>query len=325
MKIFNILKSRFINHTPLILTHQITSLCNSRCKLCDRWLRNKESKYDLAKEEIFNLIENAKKSGIIAYTAWSAETLLRKDLPEILKYAKQNKLMTSIYTNGYFLEKKYKEISQNLDLLFVSLDSNDKIHDEMRQVKGMRERAIKGIKKCKEESNLKVIINSVISNRNLDKIDGLVKLSKELDISISFEPMHVDPLYNKQFQPTTEELKIAFLKIIQYKKSGYKIINSINYLNNFSIEKNFVCHYPKIFIDVDAHGNIFSCLNYKLKKNWGNIKEITFQEIFKSKDFKEFCNKREKCNNCNISGVIESSIGYSLNPLFLLEKIPYLI
>ena len=321
MKIFDLLKSRFISHSPFILTHQVTSLCNCRCKLCDIWKRISESKYDLTKEEIIFLIKKAKQSGIIAYTVWAAEPLLRKDLSEILQFAKQNKLITTVYTNGYFLEKRFNDISPFTDLLFVSIDSNDELHDEMRGVKGIRERAIDGIRLCKEESKMKVIINSVVCNLNLDKIEGLVELSKELDVPISFEPMHVKPGYSDQFQPTSEELETAFSKIINFKKSGYSIINSVKYLSNFTLEKRFVCHYPKIYVDVDSHGNISSCSCNVSRKIWDNIKEKTFMEIFNGKEFKEFCKRREKCNNCNIFGVIESSIGYSLNPLFFLEKI----
>ena len=238
-----------------------------------------------------------------------------KDLPDILKFAKEQKLMTSVITNGFFLKDRYSEIVPFTDYLMVSIDSNDDLHDKMRGVKGIRERAIEGIKLCKN-SRTKILINSVISNLNLDKIDGLLKLSKELGISITFEPMQTNEGYNEQFKLTEEEVKKAFTKIIKSKKAGYRIGNSFEYLNNFVKKKKYTCHAPKVYITVYANGNTGLCLN----KNWGNVKSKSFKEIFTSNEFKKFCKRVEKCNICDVSCVIETSIAYSLNPLFFLDK-----
>ncbi len=314
----NVLKSRLLSHTPLVLSHTITSLCNCRCKTCDLWKKSPEYKKDLSKEEIFRMIENAKKAGIIAYTAWGGEPLLRKDLPEILKFAKEQGLFTSIITNGFLLEKRYNEILPFLDFMVVSIDSNDDLHDKMRGIKGLRKKAIKGIELCKE-SNTKILINTVISNLNLDKIEGLLKLSKELNVPITFEPMEIKEGYNEQFRPTEEELKKAFSEILEFKKSDYRIGASSKYLKNFTEQKKYVCHAPKFFITVGTQGDISSC-GWNYWKSWGNVKNEQFNEIFKKNDFKDFCKKTEKCNKCDVSCVVEASIAYALNPLFFLDK-----
>jgi MoaA/NifB/PqqE/SkfB family radical SAM enzyme len=311
----NILKSRFLTQTPLALTHLVTSLCNCKCKTCDLWKKSSEYKNDLSKEEIFKMLKDAKRAGIINYTAWGGEPLLRKDLPEILQFAKEQKITTTVITNGFFLKERYNEILPFVDFLIVSIDSNDDLHDKMRGVRGLRERAIEGIKLCKK-TKTRIIINSVISNLNLDKAKGLLELSKELDVSITFEPMEIIEGYNEQLRPTKEELKTVFSKIIKFKKAGYHVGNSLEYLENFSKQKKYVCHAPKFYITVDTRGNVLSCL----KKNWGNIKNKDLREIFRSREFKRFCKDVENCNKCDVSCVIETSLAYSLNPLFFLDK-----
>jgi len=314
----NILKCRLLSQTPLALTHLVTSLCNCKCKTCDLWKKSSEYKNDLPKEEIFKMLKDAKKSGIISYTAWGGEPLLCKDLPEILKFAKEQELITTVITNGFLLKDRCNEILPFLDFLIVSIDSNDYLHDKMRGVRGLRKRAIEGIKLSKK-SKTKIIINSVVSKLNLDKIEGLLKLSKELDIPITFEPMEIIEGYNEQFRPTEKELKKVFSKIIKFKKAGYRIGNSFEYLKNFSKQKKYVCHAPKCYITVDTRGNISSCVG-SLNKIWGNIKNKSFKEIFRNKKFKEFCKEVEKCNKCNVSCVIETSLAYSLSPLYFLDK-----
>jgi len=287
MNIAKILKSRFITHTPIILSHRITSLCNCKCKTCDLWKRSSEVKDDLTKEEIFSLIKKAKDAGIIGYSVWGGEPLLRRDLPEILEFAKEAGLITMVITNGYFLKEKYKEILPFTDFLIVSIDFDDDMHDEMRGAKGIRKRAIEGIELCKN-SETKIIINSVISNRNYDKIEGLLALSRRLNVMHAFEAMDITEEYFKpadSFRPTDDQLKSAFSKIIAFNKKGYNIYNSIGYLENFSKKKKYTCHFPKILIVVDAHGDISSCHN----NSWGNAKNIDFDKIFSNRDFKYFC------------------------------------
>ena len=319
LKIF---KSRFFTNTPLVLTHLVTSLCNCRCKTCNAWKKSPEYKDDLSKEEIFNMLEDAKEAGIICYTAWGGEPLLRKELPEILKFAKTQNLVTTVVTNGLILKERYKEITPFLDFLVVSIDSNDDTHDKMRGVKGVRERAIEGIKLSKK-SKTKIIINSVISNRNLDKIDGLLRLSKKLEVPIVFEPMEKIEGYNEKYLPSKKELKKAFSKIIKFKKSGHRVGNSLEYLNLFFKKKTYICHAPKILTTIDTKGNVILC-PYNSYKKIGNIKDKKLKDIFKTNEFKDFCKKVEKCNRCDVSCVIETSLAYSLNPLFLLDKVRFL-
>ncbi len=216
------------------------------------------------------------------------------------------------------MKDRCSEISPFTDFLIVSIDSNDALHDEIRGVRGIREKAVEGINTYKSQnSKTKIIINCTISKLNVSKIKKLVELSKDLDVLIAFEPMEVICGYNEHLVPTNEELSTVFSEIIKYKKSGYKIVNSIQYMKNFAHKKRYVCHAPKVYISVDAHGNIFSCG----ENFWGNINETNFNEIFRSLEFKRFCKLSEKCNKCNVSCVIESSFAYKLDPLFMLDKL----
>lgn len=318
MRALSILKSMFITHSPLILTHRVTSLCNCKCDTCDLWKKSSEYKDDLSKEKIFEMLKDAKTAGMIGYSVWGGEPLLRKDLPEILQFAKKLKFMTMVITNGFFLKERHKEISPFTDFLAVSIDANDDLHDRMRGRKGVRKRAIEGIKLCKN-SKMKIIINSVISKLNVDRIEDLLDLSKELDVLHTFEPMDINEDYfkpNQQLRLSKEERQTVFSKIIKFKKAGYRIGNSTQYLHNFSYQKEYTCHSPKISITVDAHGTISSCVNTV----WGNITNRRFKEIFESQEFKEFCKKAEQCNKCDVSCVIELSLSYSWSPSYLLDK-----
>lgn len=272
----------------------------------------------MSKEKIFTMLEDAKQAGVLFYVAMGGEPLLRKDLPDILRYAKKLGFVTSVVTNGYYLKERHAEILPFTDMIVVSIDSNDELHDTLRGVKGIREKAIEGIKACKGGNTL-LSIYSVICTLNLEKIDGLVKLSQDLDIPITFQPMDVYKGYNDHLRPSGAQLTNVFSKILTLKKAGHKISDSTQYIKYIQQQRSYVCHAPKSFIYIEADGTIFSCKDI-LDKPWGNVKDCSFKEIFHSDEFKEFCHQVESCNLCSVACVIEGSLAHSLDPLFIVQQ-----
>lgn len=319
MKTVDIWKSRFLSHTPFRLVHDVTYRCNCKCKTCERWKKSSNYSNELSTDEVFKMLEDAKETGLILYAAEGGEPLMRKDLPQILEYAKKLGLFTTVVTNGFYLKERHNEILPFTDTLIVSIDSNDELHDEMRGLNGIREKAIEGIQLSKN-SKSKLIINSVISNQNLDKIDGLVKMSEELDVPIIFQPMDIAKGYNEKLRPTQNQIKKTFSRIAELKKAGYKIGNSYSYLHYIISNKQYTCHAPKCYIFVLPNGDIVSCCDV-IDKVWGNVKGKNFNDLFKSKEHKEFCKKMEKCFECRVSAIVEISLLYSLHPRNLLENI----
>ena len=315
-----LIKSRLYTHYPFILSHKVTSLCNARCKICDLWKESEKHKQDMSKEEIFDMLKKADKVGMIEYIVWGGEPLLREDLPDILKFARELGLYTELVTNGMYLKNKYKEIAPFINHISVSIDAPDEHHDEMRGVKGLFENAIKGISEVQKRGVTTISICFVISRLNLDKIEGMVHLSSNLGVPVNFEPLVIFPGYNEELMPSKEELREAFSKILYFKKSGFPILSSKKYPEIIAKEKTFTCHVPRIFFEVNAQGDSRSCLDDK----WGNIKKTSFKDIFQSEKYKKFIERAKGCTKCNVSCVIENSLLYSFNTELLMERLKYI-
>ena len=78
--------SRFITHKPVIMTHMVTSACICKCKICDNWRNNKQSK-EMTTKEIFRILDQAREMNFVAYIAWGGEPLIRPDIMQILEYS----------------------------------------------------------------------------------------------------------------------------------------------------------------------------------------------------------------------------------------------
>jgi radical SAM protein with 4Fe4S-binding SPASM domain len=317
MKTIDLLKSRFITHSPVRLMHDVTYQCNCTCSICNKWKSAPQQKNELKLDAIISMLDDARKAGIINYVAVGGEPLLRADFFEIITYAKKRDFITSIVTNGYYLQERYDELEPYTDSLVVSIDSHDERHDKMRGVNGLKKRAIEGIKTWKQGTT-SITINSVLCSYNYDAVEGLVDLSSELGVPILFQLMGRCEGYNENLILDQQQIHDTFLQIIKLKKEGYNIENSYDYLYSIAEKKPFICHAPKYMIHVEANGDIISCIDIIYKK-WGNVKDIRFNTIFSSQAFKSYSKQVEHCNECPVTCVVEGSFLYSLNPFYLID------
>ncbi|MFQ5836604.1 MAG: radical SAM protein, partial [Candidatus Bathyarchaeia archaeon] len=152
--------------------------------------------------QICRMLDDARGVGMTDYIVWGGEPLLRDDLPTVLAYANRKGLDNTLITNGSLLPERIDEIAQNLYGLIVSIDHPEAgKHDQLRRKKGVYRKAIEGIERAKEYEHLNIFINCVIQKGNINQLEGMVKLAKEMGVKITFEMMEVVENYNENFVP----------------------------------------------------------------------------------------------------------------------------
>ena len=136
--------------SPLKIPLNITRKCNLKCKHCFNDAGNLDSE-ELTTAELFRLINQMRESGTFFLTIGGGEPLLREDLFEVIKYARENFIAVSIVTNGLLLnEEIVKKLNTlNLDTITVSIDGLEKNHDQIRG-EGSFKKAINKIKILRE-------------------------------------------------------------------------------------------------------------------------------------------------------------------------------
>ncbi|WP_407355352.1 radical SAM protein [Methanolobus sp. WCC5] len=298
-----------IRKRPFVLSHAINSRCNMRCSFCEYW---KNEGVEMELDDIFSLLDQARDFGILVYNAWTVEPLLRKDLPQILRHAKQLGMVTSLITNGLLLEKRADELV-DLDYLSVSVDGTASYQD----IRGVSlERIMPGIIKAKNIINNPLLMNCVISGKNLDDIEELITMAKDLDVKISFEPMHefqgiASDTWNDMGIRDMQKYRRTVDRIIEMKKEGYPIINSCTYLKMVrDLRPAFNCHANDIILDVNADGSIENCRVHRspighISEGIGNVWERTR---------KTRKNIARECSKCLFFGYVENSLMYNFNP-----------
>jgi MoaA/NifB/PqqE/SkfB family radical SAM enzyme len=221
---------------PLFCGHKLTYNCNLKCKMCPFW---KRSNKDLSTETEKTILRRIYDSGACAIAFEGGEPLLRKDLNEILAFSRSLPLQTSLVTNGTLLASKIGEIAQYINgAIYVSLDGLEKTHDVIRGVNGCFKKTLEGITAASKKVH--VIINTTIMNENIHEIEDLVELAKGLDVKISVAVAHE---YYETEASTPGKLKIREIsgKLVELKRKGYPLINSIGYFRVLAREKKWIC------------------------------------------------------------------------------------
>jgi len=297
-----------VRRRPFVLTHGINARCNLSCRFCEYW---RHPGQEMSTPEILQMLDEAHDFGIGVYNAWTVEPLMREDLPKILKHAKDLGLTTSLITNGLLLQKRAAELT-NLDLLSVSVDGIKSYKD----LRGIDLQDILAGIRAAQQAGHEVLMNCVISGKNVDELEDLVHLAKSLGCWISFEPMHESPgIEEKVWGPLRisdiPAYEQALDRLIELKRSGAPIINSQTYLKMIrDLEPRFHCHASDIIMHVAADGSMESCRVHH--EPLGNVSE-GLANVWQSSQEK----RREIVlggEGCLFFGYVENSLLYEFVP-----------
>lgn len=177
---------------PYNIVIEPTNVCNLQCPLCSTGIGAKtRTKGVLNLENFKKMINQIKDSCLqLSLQNWGEATLV-EDLPEMIKYASENKIFTRLstnfsikYKNGYI----EKLVRSGLGRIVVDLDgTTQEVYENYRR-NGNLETVLQNTKeliKIKKENNLEFPIiqaRMLVMKHNEHQIDEFKKISKELEV-----------------------------------------------------------------------------------------------------------------------------------------------
>lgn len=214
------------------INYHLTKSCNMKCKFCFATFND----LGVVKHNLENskkIILEIAKNGFTKITFAGGEPTLIKELPEIVKYAKEVGLITTIVTNGAKLSEDslLRKLAPYLDWVALSIDT---LNDELNIKSG---RAINGgntaitesffvelIEKLKQ-LNIRVKINTVVSNFNWKEDMNAFISSVKPDRWKILQALKVDG-QNDLFQDNFEITDTQFKKYLIRNQSALLSINN---------------------------------------------------------------------------------------------------
>jgi MoaA/NifB/PqqE/SkfB family radical SAM enzyme len=275
---------------------------------------------DLNTEAVLNLLDEAYDFGMRGYYLFGGEPTVRKDIGQIVNYAKKKGFITTMNTNASLLATKAESL-RNLDFVFISLDYFNEYHDFIRGRRGAFDEVIKSVNEMRRTGKTRVTLVTTISTLNPDAIEPMAKLACDLKVGISYNS--VEPTVQSSFETGRVEtpvqnyglgkaqLQAFYDSLLKLKREGYPLMETEYVLNHFTEERPWICQFPKMFVYVSPNKKIFSCTyDHTYDLNQGS-----FKDYFSSKLYQKHVANAEKCNICVRTCVRGYSYAYDLNPL----------
>ena len=186
-------------------------------------------------------------------------------------------------------------------ILFVSLDGIEKTHDRIRGVNGCFKEALKGIAAAKNK--VSVTINTTIMSDNINEIEDIVKLAKDLGVRIVLSAAH--EYHNIEGTVAkADEIRGIAKRLIELKRKGYPIMNSTSYFKVIAKEKNWKCK-PWSVVNIGTDGQlVLPCYVHNQYETSESIFEKSIKETTSTFDWRITHN----CMKCNLHCYVEPSL-----------------
>jgi len=307
----------YLKFKPDSATLNITDRCCFRCIMCVQW--KDTNKEELATEEWLDIITQLKNAGVKKITFSGGEPLLREDIVELVRYAKELGCNISLFTNGYLLTKKKLEelVSSGLNFISMSVDAINNNFEEIRGVRGgfkKIEESCEIISEISKRNNFGASFSFLLMKPTLAYLKDVFSFIDKFNIPLVINLLDFTPYFfhieNKEglwikkedSKEFLESIRLLADKIKNHRKSVYLNYTSLDYVRRYFVDplrRDIPCFISQKRICIDAKGNVFGgCWSMG---SFGSLKNNTLQEIMQSEKYK-MAHKRmffKQCPGCS--------------------------
>ena len=163
-----------------VVVWNMTRRCNLKCIHCYSNSADIDYPDELTTQEAKKMIDDLAAFGSPVLLFSGGEPLMRKDLLELAKYATDKGMRAVISTNGTLITKDIAAELKKIGLSYVgvSLDGLQPTHDRFRGRKGAFEKAIEGIRNCRE-AGIKVGLRFTVNRHNVADVPAMFDLLRK--------------------------------------------------------------------------------------------------------------------------------------------------
>ncbi len=178
-------KSRDFDARPLLVIWEMTQACDLNCVHCRAAAQPLRHSLELSTEEAYGLVDQVAAMGVPLFVLTGGDPLKRPDIYDIVKYACNTSLKTSLTPSATPLltrEAIFRLKENGLMRLAVSLDApTAELHDGFRRVPGSYQRTLDAVNWC-NEAGLPIQVNTTVTRRNVGDLDAMIELLSKLDV-----------------------------------------------------------------------------------------------------------------------------------------------
>ena len=291
-----------ITPLPYKVTFALTYKCQLKCKYCMTW--DRPEKKELSLNEIKLIIGSMKNLRWLHFTG--GEIFSRPDIGDILDFVIEHKRLAVLTlptngTNSQNIVNIVKRVSKRMKytrmIITCSLDGRKEVHDKLRGVEGVYDECMETFRQLRIIPGVDAYIGMTVSQDNYRELPLLLPVIREKIPDFGFNEFHLNFVgrsffYNNETNDSEKLINIDIYEYINKMRRDYRK-NSKNF---FLEDKYFIlmedylkdrkipigCSAARGSCFIDAYGDVYPCIHYKIKLGNLEISDYNFKKFWKT-------------------------------------------
>ena len=300
---------------PLWLLAELTYRCPLQCPYCSNPLDFAQQEKELSTEQWIAVFKQARAMGAVQIGFSGGEPLVRKDLAELIKAARDLGFYTNLITSGIGLtQKKIDAFAEaGLDHIQISFQASDEVLNAALAGSKKAFRQKLEMARAVKAHGYPMVLNFVLHRHNIDQIDRIIELCIELeadDVELATCQFYGWAQLNREgLLPTRDQIERAEAVVHRYRE---KMAASDNLANLLFVTPDYYEERPKpcmggwgaIFLSVTPEGTALPCHSARqLPVQFPSVLEQSLQDIwfnsFGFNRYRGFDWMPEPCRSCS--------------------------
>lgn len=295
---------------PLSGSLDLTHRCNLRCLHCytgDHFSDMPVAEMDT--NRILSLLDEICDAGCLYLLLTGGEPLLRKDFPEIYRYAKEKGFLITVFTNGTLISDEIAKLFEELPPRMVEISvygAAEPTYEIISGVTGAYQKCLSGIEKLLEHK-IQVRLKTILMTLNRHEFSDMERMANDFGVKFRFDAA-IFPRLNGDQSPVN--LRVSPAEAVDKEFSAIeRVIQWEKFLDNHRLGSSsddlYQCGAGLTGFYIDPCGSLRPCLmtttlTYDLMKGsfsdgW---EEITARIREKKADHEFACNACEMKLHC---------------------------
>jgi radical SAM protein with 4Fe4S-binding SPASM domain len=230
-----------------VVAWNVTRACNLKCLHCYSDSDGRCGADELTTAEALAVIDDLADFNVPVILFSGGEPLLRRDIFELIAYARAKGLKAVLSTNGTLIDDALADriVAAGVDYVGVSLDSADEAtHDRFRGVPGAWAKTLAGLRRLKSRGQ-KVGLRITLARTTVNGIDPIFDLieREQIDRVCFYHLVPAGRGANEEIVPAAE-VRRAVETILQRTRGGIEVLTVDNH-----------CDGPFVYLKLKAAGD----------------------------------------------------------------------
>ena len=278
----------------------VTYRCNAKCNMCDVWHYPTKASDEISVDDIKRL-----PSGLRFINVTGGEPFVRNDLTEIIGVIRPKTERIVISNNGFFTERIIKVCEKYPDLgIRISTEGLQKTNDAIRGIPNGFDRTLRTLLTLRRMGIKDIGFGITVQDMNCRDLRPLYDLSNALGYEFATATLHNSHYFHKLDNKIIDkdmvcnEFSGLITELLRSRsvKKWFRAYFNYGLMNYIYGGKRFLpCEMGTESCFIDPHGDVLACNGMDAKVPMGNIREMSFEDIWNS----EQANKvREMVKSC---------------------------